>query len=154
MIIVTQSELPALLPMPECIEVVARVLETVARGEAVLPLRQQVILPDGSGRLVTMPAFTAEPAALGLKVITVFPGNEGTAFDSHQGAVLLFEPEHGQLLAVMDASSITARRTAAASVTSPPLPRASASTSPSGASVVRSCKPNWPSAPNRRIFMG
>ncbi len=114
-LIVTQSELPALLPMGACIDMVARVLETVARGEAVLPLRQQVLLPDGSGRLVTMPAFTADPAALGLKVITVFPGNEGTAFDSHQGAVLLFEPEHGQLLAIMDASSITAIRTAAAS---------------------------------------
>lgn len=114
-LIVTQSELPALLPMRECIDVVATVLETVARGEAVLPLRQQVILPDGSGRLVAMPAFTAAPPALGLKVITVFPGNEGSDLDSHQGAVLLFEPEHGRLLAIMDASSITAIRTAAAS---------------------------------------
>ncbi len=114
-LVVTQSELPALLPMRECIDVVATVLEAVARGDVVLPLRQQLVLPDGSGRLVTMPAFTTAPAALGLKVITVFPGNEASDVDSHQGAVLLFEPEHGRLLAIMDASSITAIRTAAAS---------------------------------------
>ena len=114
-LIVTQAEVPALLPMAECIDVVARVLETVAQGEAVLPLRQSLILPDRSGRLATMPAFTATPPALGLKVITVFPGNEGSELDSHQGAVLLFEPEQGRLLAIMDASSITAIRTAAAS---------------------------------------
>src|SRR5690606_12664795 len=52
---------------------------------------------------------------LGLKVITIFPGNHGTQYDSHQGAVLLFETEHGQLLAIMDASEITAIRTAAVS---------------------------------------
>src|SRR5213075_1056824 len=43
------------------------------------------------------------------------PGNHGTPYDSHQGAVLVFEAEHGSLLAVIDASSITAIRTAAAS---------------------------------------
>jgi ornithine cyclodeaminase len=54
-------------------------------------------------------------SALGIKVITVFPGNLGTPFDSHQGAVLLFEGEHGRLLAIMDATEITAVRTAAVS---------------------------------------
>ena len=40
----------------------------------------------------------------GAKVITVFPGNHGTAFDSHQGAVLLFDTENGSLAAVLDAT--------------------------------------------------
>src|SRR5262249_55882816 len=51
----------------------------------------------------------------GLKVITIFPGNEGSDFDSHQGAVLLFEADHGSLVAMIDASSITGIRTAAVS---------------------------------------
>ena len=62
-----------------------------------------------------MPAYLATPPAIGLKAITVFPGNEGTEYDSHQGAVLLFDTDHGRLLAIMDASSITAIRTAAVS---------------------------------------
>jgi alanine dehydrogenase len=55
------------------------------------------------------------PKAVGAKVISVFPDNHGTALDSHQGAVLLFEAERGSLVAIMDASSITAIRTAAVS---------------------------------------
>jgi ornithine cyclodeaminase len=39
----------------------------------------------------------------------------GTEYESHQGAVLLFDTEHGQLLALVDASEITAVRTAAVS---------------------------------------
>jgi len=52
---------------------------------------------------------------MGVKVISVFPGNRTTPYDSHQGAVLLFDSVYGQLLAMIDASSITAIRTAAVS---------------------------------------
>jgi ornithine cyclodeaminase len=90
-------------------------LATLARGEAVQPLRRALQMPDGSGVLVVMPGYLAPVQALGLKVITAFPGNQGTAFDSHQGAVLLFEPVHGSLVAVIDATAITAIRTAAVS---------------------------------------
>ena len=62
-----------------------------------------------------MPAYLGAPAAVGAKVITVFPGNHGTAFDSHQGAVLVFDTVHGSLQALLDASAITAIRTAAVS---------------------------------------
>jgi ornithine cyclodeaminase/alanine dehydrogenase-like protein (mu-crystallin family) len=41
--------------------------------------------------------------------------NHGTPIDAHQGAVLLFEAEHGRLLAILDATTVTAIRTAAVS---------------------------------------
>jgi ornithine cyclodeaminase len=62
-----------------------------------------------------MPAYLETPDALGVKVITVFNGNHGTEYDSHQGVVLLFEADHGSVVAVIDASSVTAIRTAAVS---------------------------------------
>jgi ornithine cyclodeaminase len=52
---------------------------------------------------------------MGIKVISVFPGNHTTDYDSHQGTVLLYETRNGRLLAMMDASKITAIRTAAVS---------------------------------------
>lgn len=114
-LIVSQPEVARLLPMPECIEAMAEALRAVARGEVVLPLRQVVPLPRHLGALASMPAYIESPRAMAVKVIAVFPGNHGTAFDSHQGAVLLFEGEHGSLRAILDASEITAIRTAAAS---------------------------------------
>lgn len=108
-------EVEQLLPMAACIEAVAGALRALAAGQVVLPLRQVVMAPGGQGALAVMPSYLGDPAAYGSKVITVFPGNSGTRYDSHQGAVLLFETEHGALLAMADAGAITAIRTAAAS---------------------------------------
>ena len=113
--ILNQAQVTALLPMAECIEVMERALRTLAEGDAQLPLRTVLKLPDGKGFFGVMPARLGAPDALGLKAITVFPGNEGTALDSHQGLVILFHPETGTPIAVLDASSITAIRTAAVS---------------------------------------
>jgi ornithine cyclodeaminase len=114
-LIIPQSLVPDLLPMAECVDVMAEALAALARGEAVLPLRSMVWMPDRSGLLGVMPAYLGAPAALGLKVVSVIEGNHGTDRDSHQGAVLLFDTTTGTLLAVIDATSITAIRTAAVS---------------------------------------
>jgi ornithine cyclodeaminase/alanine dehydrogenase-like protein (mu-crystallin family) len=114
-LIVNQAEVARLLPMAACMEAMAEALRSVSRGESVLPLRQVIMLPDKVGAFAAMPAYLGSPTAVGLKAITVFPGNHGTELDAHQGAVLLFETGRGSLLAVMDASSITGIRTAAVS---------------------------------------
>jgi ornithine cyclodeaminase len=113
-LILSQSEVRRLLPMKACIELMADTLATLARGEAVQPLRSMMRLPE-TGILGMMPAYLAPDKALGIKVITVFHANHGTKYDSHQGAVLYFEGEHGSLKAVLDATAITAIRTAAVS---------------------------------------
>jgi len=113
LLILNRSDVSRLLSMSECIEVMEQALTTLARGEAVLPLRQVIATLDKSGFLAAMPSILA--SSMGVKVISVFPKNEGTQFDSHLGAVLLFETTHGQLLGVMDGTEITAIRTAAVS---------------------------------------
>lgn len=114
-LIVSQQEVPELLPMDECIDVMAEALAALSRGQAVMPLRTIVSLPDGSGMLASMPSMLPSAGVMGIKVITVFPGNEGTELESHQGAVLLFEAEQGRPLAIVDASEVTGIRTAAVS---------------------------------------
>jgi ornithine cyclodeaminase len=101
--------------MGECIGVMEKTLAELARGEAILPLRSILWLPERVGALGLMPAALLPSNVVGVKAITFFHGNEGTELDTHQGAVLLFEAERGQLLAVIDATSITAIRTAAVS---------------------------------------
>lgn len=101
--------------MADCVAVMERTLRTLSRGGAILPLRTILRLPEGRGVFGSMPSYMNPPDAIGLKAITVIPGNEGTKYDSHQGVVLLFEANHGSLAAILDASSITAIRTAAVS---------------------------------------
>ena len=105
-----------LLPMTECIELMADALAALARGEVYQPLRTIIRPPEARGLLGLMPAYRAgEQGAFGLKAICVFPENPAKGKDAHQGAVMLFSRETGELLALMNASEITAIRTAAVS---------------------------------------
>jgi ornithine cyclodeaminase len=101
--------------MAECIEVMAEALKALARGQAILPLRPVMWLPEKAGALAMMPAYMEDLQIMGLKVVSVFPGNLHTEYDSHVGTVMIFETKHGQPLAIMDATEITAIRTAAVS---------------------------------------
>ena len=113
--ILTQAEVTRLLPMGECITLMEQALASLARGEVVLPLRPVLRIPDTPNVFAMMPTYSAVLPAFGVKLITVFPGNHDSDLDSHQGAVLLFDQTRGQLVAMMDASSITGIRTAAVS---------------------------------------
>jgi ornithine cyclodeaminase/alanine dehydrogenase-like protein (mu-crystallin family) len=91
-------------------------LASLARGEVYQPLRTIIRPPDAHGLLGLMPAYRhGERGAFGLKAICVFPGNPSMGKDAHQGTVMLFSQETGEPLALMNASQITAIRTAAVS---------------------------------------
>lgn len=113
--VLSHADVTRLLTMEACIEVMAGALRKASEGGAVLPLRSAVWMPDRTGMIGLMPGFLAEPASLGLKVVSIFPGNHAAGYDSHQGVVMLFETGHGTPVAILDASSITAIRTAAVS---------------------------------------
>ncbi len=116
MLILNYEEVSQLLPMRECIEVMADVLAALAHGEAEMPLRTIFRPRNVGGVMAMMPSFRRGDTPLfGLKAICVFPDNAALGKDAHQGGVLLFSGQTGELLAVMNASAITEIRTAAVS---------------------------------------
>ncbi len=116
-LILDSAAVRELLPMDECIEAMEKAFRALAAGKASFPLRTILWTPDQTGGIGLMPGYlgTTPEGWIGLKAVTVFPGNHGTELDSHQGVVLLFEARRGRLLAIADATEITAIRTAAAS---------------------------------------
>lgn len=115
-VILNHEEVAELMPMSECIDVMAEALTALARGQVHLPLRMVVRPPDAAGMMGLMPAYmSGERAAYGLKAICVFPNNPAIGKDAHQGSVMLFSAETGELLAMVNASAVTAIRTAAVS---------------------------------------
>src|SRR5207237_221642 len=118
-LVLNGEEVTRLLPMRDCIQVMRDALAALARGEALVPLRMIMRVPGASGFLGLMPGHISPQAgregALGLKAVSVFPGNAKRGIDTHQGAVLLFEADTGRLSALMDGAAITAIRTAAVS---------------------------------------
>ena len=116
-LLLSDRDVRALLPVAACIDVMADALRCVAQGDAVLPLRSVLRIGESRNAFASMPAIlgSGDNCSIGAKLITVFPGNDATPFDSHIGVVLLFDAVHGTLLAIADASSVTAIRTAAVS---------------------------------------
>jgi alanine dehydrogenase len=113
-LILNRVDVERLLTMQQCIDLMADALASLARGEVTLPLRPVLRIGDKSA-FALMPAYSKSLGAMGAKLITVFPDNHGTELDSHQGIVVLFDGGNGSPLAIMDAASITAIRTAAVS---------------------------------------
>jgi ornithine cyclodeaminase len=118
-LVLNGEEVTRLLTMPECINVMRDALAALARGEALVPLRTVMRVPGVSGFLGLMPGYISahggKDGVLGMKAVSVFPGNAKRGIDTHQGAVLLFEADTGRLSALMDGAAITAIRTAAVS---------------------------------------
>jgi ornithine cyclodeaminase len=115
-LVLNHDEVAQLLPMKECIAVMREALIALAAGQVHQPLRTIVRPPDAAGVMGLMPSYVGgEQAAYGLKTVCIFPGNPAQGKDAHQGAVLLFSAATGELLALMNASAITAIRTAAVS---------------------------------------
>ncbi|MCG6947491.1 MAG: ornithine cyclodeaminase family protein [Acidobacteria bacterium] len=115
MLIINHSQVRELLSISDCMEVVGRALADLARGQGVQPLRDGFLRPDRQGVLAWMPGSLATGQPFGVKVLSVVddPGELGV--DSHQGAVLIFDPAGGAPLALCEAGAITAIRTAAVS---------------------------------------
>jgi ornithine cyclodeaminase len=115
LLILNADDVRSLLPMERCIPLMREAFVLAAGGGAVQPVRSGLQTPDRRGGLGVMPGYVASPPRLGIKVVTVFPGNHGTPLGSHQGMVLLFEASTGEPVAILEARAITAVRTAAAS---------------------------------------
>jgi alanine dehydrogenase len=114
-LVADQGTVSELLPMSECIELMELTLCSLADGQAILPLRSSMVLPQEGNRMLLMPSALRSLGAVGAKIITIFPGNHGGPYDAHQGVVLVFDDRHGVLRAVVDATAVTALRTAAVS---------------------------------------
>ncbi len=114
-VVVGHAEVRSLLPMHECIEIMERTFRSLADGSALQPLRSILWLGERFGGLGLMPGHPGNPDVVGVKVVSVYPGNATTRYESHQGAVMLFETQNGCPLAIVDAGAITAIRTAAVS---------------------------------------
>lgn len=106
-----------LLPMSRCIDLMAEAAVAVRRGQAILPQRLIAPLPTplSHNLFATMPGALSVPAVFGAKLVSIFPDNPQHQVPAIQGVIVLFDLAGGQPLALVDAASVTAIRTAAAS---------------------------------------
>ena len=112
--IIGRDEVARRLTYEVCIPIVRKAMIDLSRGETRQLLRS--IIPLADGRMFgIMPGALGEAAPFGAKLISVFPENFEKGLQSHQGLVILFDPNSGAPVCVVHAGEVTAIRTAAAS---------------------------------------
>lgn len=116
--IVTADDIDRALTYPALIEALADAF----RSDVAVPARQHHTLkqPGRDATLLVMPAWTESADShgerfLGCKMVAIFPDNAAKGEPSLNGSYLLMSGATGVPLAVMEARTLTAWRTAAAS---------------------------------------
>jgi alanine dehydrogenase len=115
MLLLSEKQVQGLIDVDELIAALEVAHVQYSTGNAVMPVRLVVPLPQIQGRITSMPGFLNEDKALGMKVVTYFQENPKQGLPAILATIMLFSAETGKMIAAMDGSYITAIRTACAS---------------------------------------
>jgi thiomorpholine-carboxylate dehydrogenase len=108
-----EERVARLLSWETLIPAMEKALGEFSQGRILQPVRQMLTIEEEKRYLGIMPAVAEE--AMGLKLVSFYPGNAGTDVPTHMAMILLFRADTGEPLAVMDGRLITEMRTAAVS---------------------------------------
>jgi ornithine cyclodeaminase/alanine dehydrogenase-like protein (mu-crystallin family) len=119
MLAISRADIAKILDWNEVITAIEAGFVALSSGQANIPLRSGLPIPNFAGLLLTMPGFmagaSADEAGLAVKMVSVFERNPLQNLPLIHGLVVLFEPNTGRALALFDGGSLTAIRTGAAS---------------------------------------
>lgn len=115
-LLLSRKDIESFFTMKMCMEAVEKAFADLSAGNAVMPQRTPVPVPDRHGLALFMPAHVRSLGALGAKVVTVYKDNLARhGLPTVLGTVILLDEETGFPLALMDGGFLTAMRTGAAS---------------------------------------
>jgi ornithine cyclodeaminase/alanine dehydrogenase len=111
--ILTRADVARLCTMDMALDAVESAFAAHARGDARMPVKVYLPLPEHAGDFRAMPAYMA--GAAGVKWVNSHPQNPARhRLPSVMGVYILSDPATARPLAVMDATLLTAFRTGAA----------------------------------------
>ena len=113
----SEADVRAVLSPVELIPAMETALAEFSAGRVEQPVRSVIELRSCTF-FGLMPAYDRARAVLGVKLVSVIPENAARLLPTHRAVISLFDPETGELLAVLDGRYITEVRTAAASAVS------------------------------------
>jgi ornithine cyclodeaminase len=117
-VLLAEKDVRAVLSMDDLIAAMETALDQFSSGGVRQPLRSIVDVGEGHAFYGVMPAYIAQPPALGTKLVSVYHSNAARGLPTHLATIVLLDPETGELQAVMDGRYITEARTAAVSAAS------------------------------------
>jgi len=115
MLILNRSELKSVASMVDAIALMKVAFRELSAGKAISPLRTPIDVGGDLGVSLFMPAFVPASAALGMKLVSVFPQNPAMGKPTIHAVVCLVAADTGEPLALIEGGYLTALRTGAVS---------------------------------------
>ena len=109
----SEADVAKVLSYEQLIPEMEKALSALSAGRVIQPVRNMLTIEEGQRFLGIMPAVADD--AMGAKLVCFFPKNAGSKLPTHLAMIMLFQPDTGEPLAVLDGRLITEMRTAAVS---------------------------------------
>jgi ornithine cyclodeaminase/alanine dehydrogenase-like protein (mu-crystallin family) len=112
---IDEPTIASVLRMQDLIPVMRQAMIDFSQGRIAQPTRRIFAVQPHGGFFGSMPA--AGVHALGAKLVTFYPGNAAKRLPTHMAVIVLFRPETGEPMVIMDGRLITEMRTSAVTAT-------------------------------------
>ena len=112
--LLTAADIGRAVSMRDAIAAVKQVFAELSSGQATVPVRTGISTEAHQGMALYMPAYLATSRSLGMKAVTVYPGNSDRGLPTIFAAVLLQDAATGRPTALLEGTYLTALRTGAA----------------------------------------
>ncbi|RRD64411.1 ornithine cyclodeaminase family protein [Fretibacterium sp. OH1220_COT-178] len=113
--LLSAEEMLSVFSMADAVQADKDALSLYSAGGASIPLRTNIDIPEHKGQSLYMPGYAAEAGALGVKIVSVYPGNIERGLPSVPATMVLLDADTGQVSALMDGTCLTRIRTGAVS---------------------------------------
>jgi alanine dehydrogenase len=113
--ILSRDDVRQALPMRQAIEAMKSAFTQLSAGQADMPLRVALNVPQHDGLTLFMPAYLSADDQMAVKIVSVFNENPAKGLPLIHALVIVIDAATGEPAAVMDGTYLTALRTGAAS---------------------------------------
>ncbi len=110
----SRSEVEQAISMREAIEAVRAAYIDCATGNAVVPSRTTIDIPESNGTTAILPSHMPKMGVFGVKLVSTFFDNPKLNLPVVNGVIVLQDGKTGEVLAIMDGNLPTAIKTGAA----------------------------------------
>jgi alanine dehydrogenase len=113
--VLTAADVERALDPDQLVEALADAFAKLSAGRASMPQRIAVDVPERRAAVLLMGAHLENRPSLTTKLVSLFPHNPPGGAPTHQAAIVVFDAATGTPAALMDGTTLTELRTAAAS---------------------------------------
>ncbi len=114
MLLLSKNDMRKIFTMKDAIEAAKQAFRIYSEGVCTVPLRVNIDAQNNQGQTLFMPGYVRELDSMGIKIVSIFPGNKNKGMPTVPATMTLIDGTNGQVCCIMDGTFLTQLRTGAA----------------------------------------